>query len=150
VIFSARWRFRGNPSSLNLWRASPGLWSAPYLAGLKDANAATWLASSEWRSREIKMQHPSIKPTAYCLWRLCRCKHLNGRYSMFWRQGSGKQNARRQRSRSWPQALGLAAPGRTRKSRGPQGDIDDPAAATAAVKEIEGAALRCVGDLVAA
>ena len=30
-------------SSLNLWRASPGLWSARYLAGLKDdANAAMW------------------------------------------------------------------------------------------------------------
>jgi hypothetical protein len=31
-----------SPSSLNLWRASPGLWSARYLAGLKDENAAAW------------------------------------------------------------------------------------------------------------
>jgi hypothetical protein len=31
-----------SPSSLNLWRASPGLWSARYLAGLKDENAAMW------------------------------------------------------------------------------------------------------------
>jgi hypothetical protein len=31
-----------SPSSLNLWRASPGLWSARYLAGLKDDNAAMW------------------------------------------------------------------------------------------------------------
>src|SRR5437763_763641 len=31
-----------SPSSLNLWRASPGLWSARYLAGLKDDNAAYW------------------------------------------------------------------------------------------------------------
>jgi hypothetical protein len=31
-----------SPSSLNLWRASPGLWSARYLVGLKDENAAMW------------------------------------------------------------------------------------------------------------
>ena len=31
-----------SPSSLNLWRASPGLWTARYLAGLKDENAAMW------------------------------------------------------------------------------------------------------------
>jgi len=31
-----------SPSSLNLWRASPGLWSARYLAGFKDESAATW------------------------------------------------------------------------------------------------------------
>jgi PD-(D/E)XK nuclease superfamily len=31
-----------SPSSLNLWRASPGLWSARYLAGLKEENAAAW------------------------------------------------------------------------------------------------------------
>jgi hypothetical protein len=31
-----------SPSSLNLWRASPGLLTARYLAGLKDENAAMW------------------------------------------------------------------------------------------------------------
>jgi hypothetical protein len=32
-----------SPSSLNLWRASPGLWAARYLAGIKDeTNAAMW------------------------------------------------------------------------------------------------------------
>jgi hypothetical protein len=31
-----------SPSSLNLWRASPGLWTARYLGGLKDENAAMW------------------------------------------------------------------------------------------------------------
>jgi hypothetical protein len=31
-----------SPSSLNLWRASPGLWSARYLTGIKDENAAMW------------------------------------------------------------------------------------------------------------
>ena len=35
-----------SPSSLNLWRASPGLWAARYLAGLSEDGPAMWRGSA--------------------------------------------------------------------------------------------------------
>jgi hypothetical protein len=43
-----------SPSSLNLWRASPGLWSARYLAGIRDdGSAAMWRGTAV----EVGLRH---------------------------------------------------------------------------------------------